>query len=87
MFPTVEYQIRKGMPVVEEGKRKEMRVSMSEYGNAPAELVEKHKRLTEQMAKLYEEGASLSSEVMLDMARQVNEVNHQIAAYYPENQK
>ena len=68
-------------------KRDEMRVAMPDYGNAPAELVEKHKKMTEQMAKMYEAGESLSSEAMLSLAREINEVNRQIAEYYPENQK
>lgn len=77
----------KGIEKMECRKRDEMRVAMPDYGKAPTELIEKHKRLTEQMAKLYEAGASLSSEAMLSLAREVNEVNRQIAEYYPDNQK
>lgn len=68
-------------------KREGLHVAVPEYGNAPAELVEKHMKLANRMAELYDAGESLTSEVMLDLSREINEVNRQIAAYYPENQK
>ena len=64
-----------------------MGVTKPEYAGAPAALVERHMQLSGELASLYESGESLSSEKMLAVAEQIREVNRQIAAYYPENQK
>lgn len=62
----------------------EMKVAMPDYGNAPAELVAKHKELNSRMAELYESGEALSSPKMLELANQINELNHQILGYHTE---
>lgn len=59
-----------------------MNVAVPEYGNAPAELVEKHMILANEMAALHEAGEALSSPKMLELADQINELNRQIAAYH-----
>ena len=60
----------------------EMKVAMPEYGNAPAELVEKHMELSKELAALHDAGEELSSPKMLELAGRINELNRQIAAYH-----
>lgn len=55
-----------------------------DYGNAPDELVQEHKQLMKRMEKLHEEGVSLSSPEMLELSRQINELNQRISATYSE---
>lgn len=57
-----------------------------EYGAAPAHLIERHRQLTARMTELYEAGVSLSSPTMLELSRQINELNRQISTFYPEEQ-
>lgn len=64
-----------------DSKFKTIKMSGPMYGSAPAELVQAHQEIVEEMGRLFDSGASLSSDELATLQERANQLESQIMPY------